>query len=281
MSSKVRELQFATAGQQSIDGDGVKLTRLIGSASVEMLDPFLLLDSFESDQPQDYIGGFPNHPHRGFETVTYMFQGKMRHKDSIGNEGVIEPNGVQWMTAGRGIVHSEMPEQSNGMLHGLQLWVNLPKAQKMTTPSYQEFVAEQISTETSGDDKQVHVIAGETNAGTQGVINNSSVMPTYLDVKLSSNASFEQSLPSSHNAFVYVVNGELKVGTEGSVVKSRQLGVLTKGNAVVLTATANGTQFILGAGMPLKEPVERAGPFVMNTKQELMQAFDDFRNNRF
>lgn len=281
MTSKVRELAFASFGQRSTDGDGVKLTRLIGNANVDMLDPFLLLDSFESDHPQDYIGGFPSHPHRGFETVTYMFQGKMRHKDSMGNEGVIEPNGVQWMTAGRGIVHSEMPEQSDGMLHGLQLWVNLPKSQKMTKPRYQEFVAEKIATEVIGDDQQVHVIAGQTDAGTQGVINNASVMPTYLDVTLNSNVSFEQNLSSTDNAFIYVVRGALKVGNKETIVNAKQLGVLTKGDAVVVRATDDKTQFILVAGKPLNEPVERAGPFVMNTQQELMQAFDDYKNNRF
>ena len=281
MANQTRELQFATSGQQSIDGDGVKLTRLIGSAQLNMLDPFLLLDSFESDQAQDYIGGFPSHPHRGFETVTYMLAGKMRHKDSAGNEGIIKANGVQWMTAGRGIIHSEMPEQTNGMLHGLQLWVNLPKSHKMTKPKYQEFPAEEITTERLANNSQAHVIAGETNLGSKGVIDNSTVLPTYIDVSLAENTDFFQSLPTDHNAFIFVINGELSIGLEGNTLSKGKLGVLTKGNKVQIVAKKPDTRFVLVAGKPLNEPVVRGGPFVMNTKKELMQAFEDYSNNRF
>lgn len=179
-----RELISVYKGMATSDGAGVKLTRIIGSPRLNMLDPFLLLDCFESDQAQDYIGGFPEHPHRGFETVTYLLNGRMRHKDNAGNEGVIEPGGVQWMTAGRGITHSEMPEQENGLLQGFQLWVNLPRAEKMTAPHYQEFNASAIAVEALADGGQVRVIAGKTDLGTTGPVVNNYVSPIYMDVTL-------------------------------------------------------------------------------------------------
>ncbi len=280
MKNNSRQIQFKTIGQQGTDGDGVKLTRVIGHAGIDMLDPFLLLDSFETDEPQDYIGGFPNHPHRGFETVTYMFKGKMRHKDSIGNEGVIESGGVQWMTAGRGIIHSEMPEQSNGMLHGLQLWVNLPKKDKMTAPAYQEFPAQQVAVENNGQGCEISVIAGTTDAGTLGVIGPKAIEPTYMDIALEKGAVFSQKLPLQHNAFIFVISGELAVGELKDPLTERELGILTKGDSLFVKATTS-SRFVLIAGKPLNEPVARHGPFVMNTKQELIQAFDDYSNNRF
>ena len=281
MTTTIRELQYATSGQQSTDGDGVKLTRLIGNAQVNMLDPFLLLDSFESDQPQDYIGGFPSHPHRGFETVTYMLKGKMRHKDSAGNEGVIKANGVQWMTAGKGIVHSEMPEQTDGMLHGLQLWVNLPKSHKMTKPAYQEYPEALVPKQEIDGIGQANVIAGKTDSGTEGIVNNRFVAPTYIDVQLAKSKTFHQSLVTDHNAFIYVISGELSIGNSSAKLATRKLGILTKGEKVKVTANKENTRFILVAGKPLNEPVVRGGPFVMNTKKELMQAFEDFSKNRF
>jgi len=191
-NSTSRELLTVTSGQATTDGDGVKMTRIIGSQELNMLDPFLLLDAFESDQPQDYIGGFPSHPHRGFETVTYLLAGRMRHKDSAGNEGVIEPGGVQWMTAGRGIVHSEMPEQENGLLMGFQLWVNLPARAKMSEPGYQEFPPSETPLEQREDGTEIRVISGVTSQGTAGVVNNDFVKPTYMDISLPAGNTFEQ-----------------------------------------------------------------------------------------
>ncbi|WP_444958626.1 pirin family protein [Microbulbifer sp. ZKSA002] len=281
MSNGIRELKFSTSGEQGSDGAGVKLTRLIGTQNLEMLDPFLLLDSFESDNPNEYIGGFPNHPHRGFETVTYMINGKIRHKDNMGNEGVIEPNGVQWMTAGKGVIHSEMPEQKDGLLRGLQLWVNLPKDKKMIDPDYQEFEESQISSEATTKGQNIKVIAGTTNLGTEGVVENRYVYPTYIDVTLAQDHKFVQNLEETHNAFIYVIEGSLNTGSKKSKLDERQLGILTKGSQVLIEAGGKGSRFILVAGKPLNEPVVRGGPFVMNTKEELFQAFYDFNNNTF
>ncbi|WNZ55665.1 pirin family protein [Microbulbifer sp. MKSA007] len=281
MLKGIRELKFSTSGEQGSDGAGVKLTRLIGTQNLEMLDPFLLLDSFESDNPNEYIGGFPNHPHRGFETVTYMINGKIRHKDNMGNEGIIEPNGVQWMTAGKGVIHSEMPEQKDGLLRGLQLWVNLPKDKKMIDPDYQEFEESQISSEATTKGQNIKVIAGTTNFGTKGVVENRYVYPTYIDVTLAQDHKFVQNLEETHNAFIYVIEGSLNTGSKKSKLVERQLGILTKGSKVLIEAGGKGSRFILVAGKPLNEPVVRGGPFVMNTKEELFQAFYDFNNNTF
>ena len=198
-------------GTPTSDGAGVSLTRVIGSAELDMLDPFLLLDAFESDDPDDYIAGFPSHPHRGFETVTYILAGKMRHKDSTGREGVIEAGGVQWMTAGRGIVHSEMPEQTDGLLQGFQLWVNLPSAQKMKAPQYREFPADEIPLETRDQDVTIHVVAGQTATGTRGPVSNVVTEPLFLDIELPSGAGFSEPLRETHNAFAYVVSGDVSI----------------------------------------------------------------------
>lgn len=281
MATQYRELARVTVGSAGSDGDGVKLTRLIGNGKVDMLDPFLLLDSFESNQPQDYIGGFPSHPHRGFETVTYMLAGKMRHKDSMGNEGVIEPNGVQWMTAGKGIVHSEMPEQTDGLLHGLQLWVNLPRSEKMTAPAYQEFDAKAVTKAMFGQHSEVRIVSGQVDSGAKGVVENQYVKPTYLDVSLHQEDEFLQSLPVGDNAFIFVINGSVKVGQSDKTLRSRQLGILTQGDLVKVEATEADTRFVLVSAKPLNEPVFRGGPFVMSTKRDLMQAFYDYQNNQF
>lgn len=280
-STKVRELARTTSGLPTSDGAGVELTRIIGSPGLDMLDPFLLLDAFESDQPQDYIGGFPDHPHRGFETVTYLLAGRMRHKDSAGHQGVIEPGGVQWMTAGRGIIHSEMPEQQDGLLMGFQLWVNLPRADKMSAPAYQEFPAAEIAVEQHDSGTLVRVISGRTDQGTVGPVQNRFVEPTYLDVSLPVGEGFEQTLRSDDNAFLYVIEGRLEVGDQRQPLAYRTLGVLTGGERVSIRAGDDGARFLLVAAQPLKEPVVRGGPFVMNSQEEVMQAFSDFRNNRF
>jgi len=201
-----REIAKTIKGMAASDGDGVRLTRIIGSPELDMLDPFLMLDSFASDNPGDYIGGFPEHPHRGFETVTYMIAGKMRHKDNAGHEGVIEAGGVQWMTAGRGILHSEMPEQTEGLLHGFQLWVNLPAKDKMLPPAYQEFSASEIPVEAFAGGT-VRVVSGMTDAGTLGAVQGTATNPLYLDVVL--NGVFRQKIPTTHNGFFYVIDGEV------------------------------------------------------------------------
>jgi len=276
-----RELLAAIAGQATTDGDGVKMTRIIGTQELNMLDPFLLLDAFESDQSQDYIGGFPSHPHRGFETVTYLLAGRMRHKDSAGNEGVIEPGGVQWMTAGRGIIHSEMPEQENGLLMGFQLWVNLPAKAKMSPPGYQEFPPSEMPLEQREDGTEVRVISGKTSQGTVGAVINNYVKPTYLDVSLPAGENFEQPVAADDNTFLFVIDGELEVGGQGASLGPRMLGILGEGGLVQVTAATRDTRFLLISGQPLNEPVARGGPFVMNTREEIVQAFDDYKHNRF
>ena len=278
--SITRELIKTTPGIPATDGAGVEMTRIIGTPDLDMLDPFLLLDSFESDQPQDYIGGFPDHPHRGFETVTYLLEGRMRHKDSAGNEDIIEANGVQWMTAGKGIVHSEMPEQEDGLLMGFQLWVNLPMADKMTEPAYQGFSVSEIPIEQRDNGMVVRVISGRTDEGTVGPVVNNFVKPTYLDVALPAGKLFEQVLDSTDNAFIFVIEGDVKVGGQARLLGKRRLGVLSDGERVTITAGNSGSRFLLVAAQPLNEPVARGGPFVMNTRQEVLQAFEDFRNNR-
>jgi redox-sensitive bicupin YhaK (pirin superfamily) len=278
--STSKELLVTTAGVAATDGDGVKMTRIIGSHELNTLDPFLLLDAFESDHPDDYIGGFPSHPHRGFETVTYLLAGRMRHKDSAGNEGVIEPGGVQWMTAGKGIVHSEMPEQDNGLLMGFQLWVNLPASAKMTEPAYQEFPPASVPLEQRCNGTLVRVISGTTSEGTRGPIENHYVHPTYMDVTLPEGHSFEQSVGVTDNAFIFVIEGELVVGNAQEPLGHRDLGILGDGDRINVTASSSA-RFLLVAGQPLNEPIARGGPFVMNTKTEIMQAFQDFQNGQF
>lgn len=275
--TKVRNIKQIINGIKASDGDGVQLTRIIGSPYLDMLDPFLLLDAFGSDKPQDYIGGFPSHPHRGFETVTYMLAGKMRHKDSAGNEGVIGAGGVQWMTAGKGIIHSEMPEQDNGLLAGFQLWVNLPASEKMTEPKYQEKTAEEIPLELRGKEIHIKVIAGNTANGTKGIIDNPTIAPIYWDINLSENNLFVDDIPQGHNGFVYLIEGSVSIGDSLTKLVPGQLAVLDDGNKISISANSD-SRFLLIAGKPIGESVERAGPFVMNTKQEIQQAFADYQS---
>jgi redox-sensitive bicupin YhaK (pirin superfamily) len=245
-----------------------------------MLDPFLLFDVFESDQAKDYIGGFPSHPHRGFETVTYLTAGRLRHKDNAGHEGVIEAGGVQWMTAGKGIVHSEMPEQENGLLSGYQLWLNLPAAEKMRVPAYQEFSTTDISHEYLSNGGEVRVIAGNTNNGIQGPVVNDYVSPVYMDITLPEGQTFEQAVNKEDNTFIYVIHGALSIGETKSKLGNHQLGIVQDGEGVFVVAN-DESRFLLVSARPLNEPVARGGPFVMNTKAEILQAFEDFQNNRF
>ncbi|WP_196140941.1 pirin family protein [Aliikangiella sp. G2MR2-5] len=277
---KARELQQKIKGIPAADGDGVQLTRIIGSPYLNMLDPFLLLDAFGSDKPQDYIGGFPPHPHRGFETVTYMLAGKMRHQDSVGNSGVIETGGVQWMTAGKGIIHSEMPEQTNGLLAGFQLWVNLPARQKMTAPQYQEKSADEIPVEQRENGIEIKVIAGKTSSGTKGIIDNPYITPTYWDVKQPAGTKLIETIERGQNAFVYPFEGEIIVGDSNQSVQKGELAVFEDGD-IVSIETSKDARYLLVAGKPLNEPVARGGPFVMNTREEVQQAFNDYQTGNF
>ena len=277
-----REVVKQVRGIPTSDGAGVKLTRVIGQPALLDLDPFLLLDEFGTDHPGDYIAGFPAHPHRGFETVTYMLDGRMRHRDNHGHEGVLVPGAVQWMTAGRGIVHSEMPEQQAGRMRGFQLWLNLPADAKMIAPAYQEFDPERIPLASPARGVHVKVIAGQVGPVT-GPVLQPATDPTYLDVELDPQATFVHSLPRGHAAFVYVFEGELALGAgpAASALPQHSLAVLGDGAQVRLQAGTLAARAILVAGRPLREPVARYGPFVMNTQAQLRQAFEDYQNGRF
>lgn len=269
-------------GMPATDGAGVRLTRVIGSPQLPELDPFLMLDEFGTDRPQDYIAGFPDHPHRGFETVTYMLDGRMRHRDNHGNEGVLVPGSVQWMTAGRGLVHSEMPEQQEGRMRGFQLWVNLPARDKMCEPRYQEFAPDRIPTVAPAPGVEVKVVAGEVD-GTRGPVGQPATDPVYLDIGLAPQASWRYRLPEGHAAFAYAFEGALTVGEgdDARMLQARQLAVLGGGEDVFLRAGDAGARLLLVAGRPLREPVARHGPFVMNTREQLQQAFLDYQAGRF
>ena len=275
----MRTVKQIIKGMPATDGAGVELTRVIGQPALNMLDPFLLLDAFRSDKPEDYIAGFPPHPHRGFETVTYLLEGRMRHKDNAGHEGVIESGGIQWMTAARGIEHSEMPEQENGLLEGFQLWVNLPAEHKMDAPAYQEYSKEKIPVETRDDGSVIRVITGTTSQGTRGPVVQPLTEPLYLDVSLPANQHFDEVLPQLHNAFVYVINGPIDIA--GNSLSRDELAILSEGESISVNALADDVRFLLIAGKPLNEPVARGGPFVMNTRDEIDQAFEDYRAGRF
>jgi hypothetical protein len=280
----VRKVTRIIKGMPATDGAGVELTRVIGQPALPMLDPFLLLDAFRSDKPEDYIAGFPPHPHRGFETVTYLLAGRMRHRDNAGHEGVIAPGGIQWMTAGKGIIHSEMPEQENGMLEGFQLWINLPASHKMDKAAYQEFSAGQIPLELREGGIEVRVITGVTSHETTGPVMQPLTDPLYLDVRVPAGQGYIEKLPESHNAFIYVVHGSVSAENEDSKtmwLARDDLGVLSHGDLVKLQAGNEGARFLLIAGKPLREPVARGGPFVMNTKTEILQAFEDFKLGKF
>jgi len=282
-NATVRQVSRIIKGMPATDGAGVELTRVIGQPAFPMLDPFLLLDAFRSDRPEDYLAGFPPHPHRGFETVTYLLAGRMRHRDNAGHEGVIASGGIQWMTAGRGIVHSEMPEQENGLLEGFQLWVNLPATHKMDPPGYQEYPAEQIPVESREGGVVVRVIAGVTSQGTRGPVVQPLTEPLYLDVQVPIGGVFAERLPETHNAFVYVIQGSVTdPDTDGRRVYLGRddLGVLTGGDVVRVRAGNEATRFLVVAGRPLNEPVARGGPFVMNTRAEIQQAFEDYSQGR-
>jgi len=280
----LRRVTRIIKGMPATDGAGVELTRVIGQPVLPMLDPFLLLDAFRSNKPEDYIAGFPSHPHRGFETVTYLLAGRMRHKDNAGHEGVIEPGGIQWMTAGKGIIHSEMPEQEHGMLEGFQLWINLPAKHKMDNAAYQEYPAEQIPLESREGGIEVRVIAGVTSKGTKGPVVQPLTNPLYMDVRVPSGQFYFEELPESHNAFIYVIHGSVSVENEDDKalwLARDNLCVLTLGDVIKLQAGQEDARFLVVAGKQLREPVVRGGPFVMNTKAEIEQAFEDYKQGGF
>lgn len=278
-TNNARGLVKQSQGAETSDGAGVTLRRMVGSPEVGMVDPLLMLDAFGSDQPSDYIGGFPDHPHRGFETVTYLLAGRMRHKDNAGHEGVIEPGGVQWMTAGRGIVHSEMPEQEDGLLEGFQLWINLPAAKKMSEPAYQEFPASKIPVQKLDGDGEVKVIAGSTDQGTVGPVKNETTHPIYMDISLDPGNSFIQQVPADHGGFIYVIEGNVTF-PDGDTLRARSVGVLGEGDRIDVDAGDAPARFLLISAQSINEPVARGGPFVMNTREEIEQAFDDYRHGR-
>jgi redox-sensitive bicupin YhaK (pirin superfamily) len=278
-TSEGRKVLRVHRGRPTSDGAGVRLNRVIGAPGLPDLDPFLLLDEFRSDQPGDYLAGFPSHPHRGFETVTYMLAGRMRHGDNQGNVGLLRPGSVQWMTAGRGIVHSEMPEQEDGLMWGFQLWVNLPARDKMTAPRYQDIPPEVLPEVTEANGVRVKVIAGR-HGDAVGPVSAVATEPVYLDVRIPAGASLTLPLPREHTAFAYVFEGEAVIGQNEENVKRGEIAVLDTGESLTLTAGTEPASVIVVAGRKLEEPVARYGPFVMNTEQEIRQALLDFQSGR-
>lgn len=270
-----RTIESLVQGRATTDGAGVKLTRVITGNLQRRLDPFLMLDAFRNENPDDYIGGFPDHPHRGFETVTYMLAGAMRHRDSAGHEGLLGPGGAQWMITGRGLIHSELPEQQDGLMEGFQLWLNLPAKNKMTTPSYRDIPAEQIPEYVTESGVRVRVIAGHSGH-VDGAVQRPDTEPLYLDIHLPAGSHFEQDIPLGHNAFMYTYRGEVKIG--GTVISDRTMGILSNeaANTVHIEATVE-SRIILIAGKPLNEPIAQYGPFVMNTQAEIEQALIDYQ----
>ena len=274
---QTRSIERIEKGIATSDGAGVKLTRVLTGKLQRRLDPFLMLDAFGSDDPGDYIAGFPDHPHRGFETVTYMLSGRMRHRDSAGHEGLLGDGGVQWMTAGRGVIHSEIPEQKDGVMEGFQLWLNLPANNKMAAPWYRDFASTDIPEYTTAEGVKVRVIAGSSN-GVSGAVSRDITEPLYLDIHMPAGVAFSTDLPVTHNAFIYVYRGAVQI--QGTPVDSRRMGILsnTPNAGGVALNSKEGARLILIAGKPLNEPIVQYGPFVMNTQQEIHQALDDYRS---
>lgn len=279
-----RTLRQVIPGQPTSDGAGVKLSRSLGSQPGLRFDPFLMLDEFYTDEPSDYLAGFPAHPHRGFETVTYMLDGHMQHQDHLGNTGDLRPGDVQWMTAARGIIHSEMPQQSAGRMRGFQLWLNLPAADKMKPAAYRDIPSAQIPSAALAGGGSARVIAGSVSqAGvvTTGAVSGGGTAPLYLDVHLPAGAAASLPVPAGHNAFAYLYEGTATIGAEARALPLRGAGLLSDGDVFNVTAGAQGARLLLIAGKPLREPVVQYGPFVMNTREQIEQALEDYRSGRF
>jgi redox-sensitive bicupin YhaK (pirin superfamily) len=276
-----RSVLKIVTGQPTSDGAGVRLTRIIGTPALEQLDPFLLLDEFKSDRPSDYLAGFPDHPHRGFETVTYMLAGSMRHKDHVGNQGELIAGSVQWMTAGRGIIHSEMPQQKDGLMWGFQLWVNLPAKDKMTAPRYQDIAPEKIPEVALARGAQARVIAGNTG-GVRGPVEGIATQPTYLDIRMAPRVQVSLALSPGHNTFAYVYEGRVAIGGAAAQdIAAGRLAVLSDGSQLSAATGEAPGRFLLLAARPLRQPVARYGPFVMNTREEIAQAVEDYQRGAF
>jgi redox-sensitive bicupin YhaK (pirin superfamily) len=271
-----RRVESLIAGVATSDGAGVKLTRVLTNELQQRLDPFLMLDAFGSDKADDYIAGFPDHPHRGFETVTYMLAGRMLHRDNAGHQGLLENGDVQWMTAGSGLIHSEIPQQQEGVMEGFQLWLNLPRGKKMCAPWYRDIKNAELPQFDTPQGAHVTVIAGQSH-GVKGAIEREVTEPVYLDVHLAAGASFEQVLPATHNAFIYVYRGAVQVSDQA--VSSKLMAIFANDSSTdgVRISASVAARFILIAGKPLNEPIVQYGPFVMNTKEEIMQAVNDYR----
>lgn len=279
-SFRTRSIAKVAKATQTSDGAGVRLLRSLGTPAVPIVDPFLMLDEFRSDDPRDYIAGFPAHPHRGFETVTYVLAGSMEHKDSVGNTGHLRAGSVQWMTAARGIIHSEMPKQENGLMWGFQLWVNLPAKDKLGDPRYQDIDPSEIPEQPLADGGMVRVVAGQF-ADHVGPVGGVATEPMMLDVALPTGGSLDVPIPPGHNGFAYVFEGRAKLGDRDAPVERGHLVVLDReGDGLRIAAGHEGTRVLLVAGKPIGEPVARYGPFVMNTREELEQAFEDYRSGR-
>ena len=274
----MRKLTQLINAQATQDGDGVNIHRLAGRYLLDTLNPFLMIDEINSDDAADYIGGFPEHPHRGFQTITYMKAGRMRHRDHMGNEGVITAGDVQWMTAGAGVLHSEMPEQEEGLLHGFQIWLNLPATEKMQPAAYQEISSAQVTEQRLSKDTVVRVIAGQVSINQkllQGPVTEESTQPVFVDVQLAANESVELEFNDQNPALVYVYSGAT------DTINARQMGLYGKGSALKLQAGTLGAQLLLLSGKPINEPIVQHGPFVMNTHDEIDQAIKDFQNPQF
>lgn len=280
--SQFRKVLSIQAGQPASDGAGVKLTRVFGGQGVEQFDPFLMLDEFGSDKPDDYIAGFPPHPHRGFETVTYMLEGRMRHEDHMGNVGLLQGGGVQWMTAARGVIHSEMPEQEEGVMRGFQLWLNLPGKTKLSDASYQDIQPENIPRLITSNGVEVVVIAGQFDDGQiqqAGAVQRPDTEPQYFDFHMPAGSSISPRVPDGHRVLLYVYEGSLEVAGQPQTVSASRMVRLSEEGELQLS-TANGARVLLIAGKPLREPIVQYGPFVMNTREEIEQALRDFRDDR-
>jgi redox-sensitive bicupin YhaK (pirin superfamily) len=284
MSQTKRALTQVQTAQAATDGDGVKIQRSVAHRALASFDPFLLLDEIASDEAADYIGGFPEHPHRGFETVTYMLEGNMQHRDHLGNEGLLTSGGVQWMTAGRGVLHSEMPIQESGRLHGFQLWINLPAAEKMCAAKYQEFAAQDIPVITLGNNSSARVIAGTlatVSSTVTGPVGGISTQPDYFDIHLTAGEVIVLPLDAAKRVLLYVYQGGISVddGQRPRALLQQQLGILGAGHSVQLSA-AEDSRLLLLAGLPLNEPIANWGPFVMNTRDEIDQAIRDYQQGK-